>query len=736
MSAVGRTRASTTADLTPRKGRTSMAPPPMLGHGRACVTCHQRKVRCDILTRGTPCSKCRANDVSDCRIFEKKKTRSSSARASQSPHVPLQPRTISDSRPAATTPTASDSASPWMTAAGEPGPRANAATTDFAAQTHYAAELAARNLADFLDGEETGVQEILPSGRLYFIGTEFSNLNYLVRQRSHRPDQNVLHFGSHPLAPRMSSVPPEALELPTKALADDLVQAYFVHVNRGFPIVDEDYFMKKYNNVEISSDTVRPRPLSLLLLNSILLVGAHVLSPQREDLKALKPVFFKRAKALFDCRFEQHRETYLQAALLLTWQCDDLEDVVSNSWHWVGSAARTAFGMGMHRDVTPSSLNIMDKRLWMRLWWTLYQFDVLVSMAHGRPQAIHLDESDVPMIEEHHLEDTPEAEATFIVQHTRLCIIFAKAMRKRVALRSSADDRAKATREADTALAELVTNLPERLQLSQGEPDIWQSTFHLTYNNFLILLHRPSPRPVPDQSRSPADTATDLSICSDAAATISSVFESLRKRDMLFGLWLPSIHVLFTSLVHASTQMHAGNPIVAAKSRRHCESMIQTLHSLKSQWLYAQSILNLFEPRRLRGRGHSQANRPSEPVGDVGDGRDHAARQNANARVSMPPDLSRYENGNLDGSLSSAEHTSRPLSSGPAAYLAPAAPVQGFPRSQEGHQYTGILNGGESQAGQFYGVDFLGDELDLGDADGMDMLPLPSALEFLLAGAG
>ncbi|GKT58312.1 acetamidase regulatory protein [Colletotrichum tofieldiae] len=161
----------------------------------------------------------------------------------------------------------------------------------------------------------------------------------------------------------MSSVPPEALELPTKALADSLVEAYFVQVNRGIPIVDEDHFMKKYNNIDTSSDT-------------------------REDLKALKPVFFKRAKALFDCRFEQHRETYLQAALLLTWQCDDLEDVVSNSWYWVGSAARTAFGMGMHRDASPSSLNTMDKLLWTRLWWTLYQFDVLVAMAHGRPQAM------------------------------------------------------------------------------------------------------------------------------------------------------------------------------------------------------------------------------------------------------------------------------------------------------------------------------------------------------------
>ncbi|KAK1998821.1 fungal-specific transcription factor domain-containing protein [Colletotrichum falcatum] len=633
-----------------------------------------------------------------------------------------------DARSTTTPNTASGEASPWINAAGDSGRQPNS-TADPTAQSHHAIELATRNLADFLDQEEAGPEEILPTCRLYFIGTEFSNLNYLVRQRSHRPDQNVLHYGSHALAPRMSSVPPEALELPNKTLADELVEAYFAHINRGIPIVEESRFMKKYNNIDDSSDSIRSRPLSLLLLNSILFVGAHVLSPQREDVKALKPVFFKRAKALFDCRFEQHRETYIQAALLLSWQCNDLEDVVSNSWHWVGCAVRTALGIGMHRDATPSSLNVMDKLLWTRLWWILYQFDVLVAMAQGRPQAINLDESDVPMIEEHHLTDTPEAETTFIIQHTRLCIIISEAMRNRVALRSTVEERAKATRKADLALAELVTNLPDRLQLSQGEPNIWQATFHLTYNNSLILLHRPSPRSVPGQSA--AEASTDLSICSDAAATVSSIFESLRKRNMLSGLWLPSIHVLFTALVHTSTQMHSGNPIVASKSKRHSESMIQTLHSLKGQWLYARSLLNLFEPRQLRHRGHYQTNRPGD-LGHGGSGTDEAARQNGNFRASPPPDLLRYGSGNPSGSSSTADRY--PLGSG-TAYSVHAAPIQWFSRNQEAH-HVGTLAVDDSQASQFYGTGFVGDGLGLDDVDNMGMLPLPSALEFLLAGGG
>lgn len=245
-----------------------------------------------------------------------------------------------------------------------------------------------RNLAEFLDDEDIRIREIARCGRLYFIGTEFSNLNYLVRQRSRRPDQNVLHYGSHPLAAKLPTVPPEALELPTKVLADELIEAYFTQVNRGFPVVDEDEFMKAYRGVETTR--VLRRSMSLLLLNAVFCVGAHVLAGQRREMVPLKTVFFERAKTICDCRLEQHRESYIQAALLLTWQCQGLEDIVSNSWYWVGVAARTAIGMGFHRDATPSNLNALDQRQWVRIWWVLFQYDTIISTCHGRPQAMYV----------------------------------------------------------------------------------------------------------------------------------------------------------------------------------------------------------------------------------------------------------------------------------------------------------------------------------------------------------
>ncbi|TDZ71763.1 Acetamidase regulatory protein [Colletotrichum trifolii] len=579
---------------------------------------------------------------------------------------------------------------------------------DAAALGDGANEDGTQTMADFLNREDAEQREILRHGRLFFIGSEFSNLHYLVRQRSRCPDQRVLHFGSHPMVPKLPSVPAEVLELPPKPLADELIRTYFVRVNRALAIVDEDDFIKVYNDAHGDGHLQKHRPLSLLLLNAVFLVGARVSDPDRQDIKSLRSVFIRRTKALFDSRYEQHRETYLQAALLLTWQCEDLEDIVSNTWYWIGVATRIAFGMGMHRDATPSNLNPMDKRLWIRLWWMLFQFDVLVATNHGRLQAINLDESDVPPLEPHHFEGISEPQCDFNIQHTRLCIIFSKAMRKRVSLQSTPADRAEATREADARLADLIMSLPEQLQLSTSDPDPWQAVFHLSYSHFLILLHRPKPGRASDSEPASPQAVTDLSICCDAAVTICSVFESLRARNLLSRLWIPSIHVLFTAMVHFSDQMRSANPIMAAKSRRHFDSLITTLHALKGHWLYAQSLLNLFEARATSANSRNRINTD-------------AGVQVEGQRGSMvypTPETMGGGHGLVAGSTPAMA-----IGGGPQQFLANTS-LAGQHDNAVGDEHM-------------YGANFVGDGL--GPAvgvDAVDMLQLPSALEFLLAGVG
>jgi transcriptional regulatory protein AMDR len=79
----------------------------------------------------------------------------------------------------------------------------------------------------------------------------------------------------------------------------------------------------------------------------------------------------------------------VQAALLLTWHSDCPDDDVSaNAHYWVGVAARIATGLGMHRNTVSSRFVPRDRRTWRRLWYILVQFDVMVSLSHGRPQAM------------------------------------------------------------------------------------------------------------------------------------------------------------------------------------------------------------------------------------------------------------------------------------------------------------------------------------------------------------
>ena len=242
------------------------------------------------------------------------------------------------------------------------------------------------HLVNLLDEEDCGGREIQRGVRAIFVGHDVSNMSFLIRQQRDK-DDDVYHFAGQDLPHRQfqtghDQLLLDALTLPEPALADELVDAYFEHVNPGYPIVDEDLFMAQYR----SRDPSDPPPI--LLLQAILVVGAHITRPKSER-DALKDIFFRRCKWLFDNRLERNRDILVQAALLMTWYSDGVDDDVSANAHfWVGVAARIATGIGMHRNTVSSRFADRDRRMWRRLWYIIVQFDVMVSLSYGRPQAM------------------------------------------------------------------------------------------------------------------------------------------------------------------------------------------------------------------------------------------------------------------------------------------------------------------------------------------------------------
>ncbi|RFU81666.1 transcriptional regulatory amdr [Trichoderma arundinaceum] len=349
---------------------------PIIGfEERACEDCHARKVKCDGALNGFPCRNCKLAKI-HCTVPERRKRRSrvidqSSEQRGKKLKTPVSTQAIV---PTETEPIFLDS-SPE-----EHGKeKSQAIISDGAAD----AEFARQHLVEFFS---QNLQDKPIQTRLTYIGSELSTLNYLVRQQS--INQRVHHYpSSNSYAPRIprqlqgapspSLIPKDAFVLPPRSISDALIGAYFEHIHGIFPIIDRERFLSQY---EAPTSTT-----PLLLLHTICLAGSHVTSTL-ENPQELKRALFRRAKSLFDGRYEEDRMHMVQAALLLTWFSDGGDDVCANAWWWIGVAARIALGLGMHRDVGPSKMVEHDKRTWRKIWWCLVQFDVLVSLCYGRPQ--------------------------------------------------------------------------------------------------------------------------------------------------------------------------------------------------------------------------------------------------------------------------------------------------------------------------------------------------------------
>lgn len=332
----------------------------------ACVSCHNRKIGCDASRRGFPCSNCITHNRTNCRKHEKKKR----GTLRYSGHfVPLRPHPDST--------TSLPSLASGSNATQEP-------STEPPHPRHGISERSKPQVVDAIE-HDAARQSILRGVRLLYIGRDVSNMNFLVRQQEVDGSEEAHHFSNEELF-RQSIVyetdklPREAFILPPKSLADELVEAYFTYVNPGCPLVDEELFMEQYRSNPA-------QPLSLLVLQAIFLVGAHV-SCDRSDRDSLKTTFFRRAKMLFDARLEKNRDFIIQAALLLTWHSDGIDDTDANAWFWVGIATRTCYGLGLHRDRANSKFKFVDDRTWTRIFWILFCFDVMVSLYYGRPQAM------------------------------------------------------------------------------------------------------------------------------------------------------------------------------------------------------------------------------------------------------------------------------------------------------------------------------------------------------------
>lgn len=435
--------------------------------------------------------------------------------------------------------------------------------------------------------------------RIAYIGTELSNCTHLLHLE--HTASSGLHYPYPHIKPPLTWKPdveagdsllgPDLLRdvcsFPAKDVRDDLVDSFFAYIHPYFPIVDEFQFRAQYGNSQ--------NPPPLLLLQSVLLAGAHASHHPRvaQARATVMAVIFRRAKTLFDMRHENDRLNLIQAALLFSWHIENADTVSSNSWYWAGVACRIAFGIGMHRDLSKHSAGRFpdhDRRLYRKVWWTLFQVEIMSALEHGRPCMIHLEDFDQPPLEMDDLRDTdgivnPDIRYEYCSRKIDLCYIALEVLR----LSSPG-----VIGHINSAAVQSVNSRLVAWALSTASGDDYEAlSLRIFYQTIVIHWHRTS------INARVVGKSQAVDICKSASKSILADFESLAAQKLLFRCHFVEV----VSLTAAAIQMHQEvksaidqrQILQAINALNDLERMLRIAKAMAEYWPNTDAVFKLFK---------------------------------------------------------------------------------------------------------------------------------------------
>ncbi|CAK1364179.1 unnamed protein product [Cercospora beticola] len=611
---------------------------------RACETCHARKVRCDAASLGVPCTNCVAFSI-ECKIPTPKRKKTAAKKDSESERDRTE--SIKDDRSPAAPQSTTSTTFPTrgeMVMSREVEPEQIGMNTPAGmpkvegSESYYAGQQATNGTYAQFMKPKFARAPIKEAGRVAYLG-ESSNLSLLVQDRHGTTD--VVHYplpenvrGTRARINELDNVEIDILHqrgaflLPPRQLCDELVDAYFTWIAPVVPVINRSKFMRRYRDSK--------NPPSLLLLQSILLAGSRVCNnPQLMDANGSTTpaamTFYKRAKALYDANYEDDRVTIVQALILMGWywegpegkdrakmdrsvpaQSDIGADVTKNVFYWSRVAVIVAQGSGMHRSVEGSQLSKTDKRLWKRIWWTLFTRDRSVAVALGRPVCINIDDSDVEMVSpDDFIDDEPDRPAEyppdpihvqFFLNYVKLCEIMGLVLSQQYSVASKLPrNNALDLTHSDMALADWLQNCPQEVRWEPQRHHFWSALLHSNYYTTLCLLHRahmppagsPGSRPTngyPEETAYPSRT-----IAYQAAAMITSIIEALQNHEQLRYAPAFIVYSLFSALIMHVYQMRSSNQSIVSATQQRLQVCMNALKDVSKTWLVAKMVHTLFE---------------------------------------------------------------------------------------------------------------------------------------------
>ncbi|KAJ5339102.1 hypothetical protein N7541_011070 [Penicillium brevicompactum] len=365
---------------------------------KACCCCRARKVRCDVVENGSPCTNCRLDQV-ECVVTESKRRKKSRVEVenhSESPEASEENHfhgRLSDlSGLADLVPTSPSQASVDLD------------------QGQHMPHLLYQNQATRIGSisSDDRYQRRMAPNPAVPASMPLANVTSQIQQLLDPRFGNARSSGSLPdyirgLPARLLKEDIDylaikgALTIPDETLRNELLKSYIHYVHTYMPLLDLEEFLQTI----VQNDGIHR--ISLLLFQAVMFAGVafidmkHLQAAGYQTRKAARKVFFQRARLLYDFDYEVDRISLVQSLLLMTYWYETPDDQ-KDTWHWMGVSLSLAHTIGLHRDPGNSRMDVRRQRMWKRIWWSTYTRDRLIALGMRRPMRVKDDDCDVPML--------------------------------------------------------------------------------------------------------------------------------------------------------------------------------------------------------------------------------------------------------------------------------------------------------------------------------------------------
>ncbi|RJE25414.1 Transcription factor [Aspergillus sclerotialis] len=653
---------------------------------KACCCCRSRKVRCDVVENGSPCTNCRLDQV-ECIVTESKRRRKSRVESENKNQTPESPedateennhllRRLSECHGLPHVAPASPSQQSVDLDQGQHMPHLiyqNQAAGRIAPDDRFRRRMA----------PNPAVPETLP------LSNVTSQIQQLLDPTFGAPSSGAVFLPDYirGLPPRLQKEDIDyltmkgALTIPDVVLRNELIKSYIHYVHTYMPLLDLEDFLQ---TITMNDGVNR---MSLLLFQAVMFAGTafidikHLHAAGYPNRKAARKIFFQRTRLLYDFDYEVDRISLVQSLLLMTYWYETPDDQ-KDTWHWMGVSLSLAHTIGLHRDPGNSRMDARRQRMWKRIWWSTYTRDRLIALGMRRPMRVKDDDCDVPMLTlddfEFHpfppeavslvgnseiLQDVKKQRdlAQMFIEKAKLCLCVSHVLSAQYSVlshkfggtmettmmlvpkKSSAETFE--VRHCDQELEDWLANLPAEVQYSPSTTSKLPEAEEVLHTHRALLkmvylttssaLHRPQVLPaVPYPSMDAELQEMSRRKVRFAAVEITSIAQDLHKLDLTRYFPTTGVTVLLPAVIIHLLDIKSSDPSVRMTSLQRfyqCMRILQRLREIYASADFATSFLEA----AIRKAGIQLTVAPSDVQADPNSSGDQGTRVNT---LTPPPD--------------------------------------------------------------------------------------------------